>query len=128
MCIVMSVELHTCSYRTCHELYLSHTIGAVRRSSQCCRHSLQDRNTACVPVLWSLQELDCSLVGLHCSVLQSIPGGVPAQVSLQRQEELHVELARDDRLCIIYHHGNPGKEGAFRRYIDGYALHNVVGE
>ena len=122
MCIVMSVELHTCSYRTCHELYLSYTVGAVRRSSQCCRHS------PCVPVLWSLQELDYSLVGLHCRVLQSIPCGVPAQVSLQQQEELHVELACDDWLCIIYHHGNPGKEGAFRRCMDGYALHNVVGE
>ena len=62
---------------------------SVAAANVCCRHS------PCVPVLWSLQELDCSLVGLHCSVLQSIPGGVPAQVSLQRQEELHVELARD---------------------------------
>ena len=64
----------------------------VAAANVCCGHS------PCVPVLWSLQELDCSLVGLHCSVLQSIPGGLPAQVSLQQQEELHVELARDDML------------------------------
>ena len=65
---------------------------SVAAASACCGHS------PCAPVLWSLQELDYSLVGLHCSVLQSIPGGVSAQVSLQRQEELHVELARDDML------------------------------
>ena len=65
---------------------------SVAAANVCCGHS------PCVPVLWPLQELDYSLVGLHCSVLQSITGGVPAQVSLQRQEELHVELARDDML------------------------------
>ena len=65
---------------------------SVAAANACCGHS------PCVPVLWPLQELDCSLVGLHRSVLQSILGGVPAQVSLQRQEELHVELARDDML------------------------------
>ena len=95
---------------------------SVAAANVCCRHS------PCVPVLWSLQELDYSLVGVHCSVLQSIPGGLPAQVSLQWQEGLHVKLARDNRLCIICHHGNPGKEGAFRKCMDGYALHNVVGE
>ena len=47
------------------------------------------------------------MVGLNCDVLQAIPGGMPAQVSLQRQEELHVTLARDDMLYIIHHPGNP---------------------
>ena len=73
---------------TCH----TPLVLSVAAANACCRPS------PCVPVLWSLQELDCSFVGLHCSVLQSIPGGLPAQVSLQWQEELHVELARDDML------------------------------
>ena len=73
------------------------------------------------------------MVGLNCDVLQAIPGGMPAQISLQRQEELHVTLARDDMLYIIHHPGNPhhpsnpGDEEAFTMCLNGYLLHSVVG-
>ena len=59
MCIVMSVELHTCSYRTCDELYLSHTIGAVRRSSQC--------------VLWAQPLCSCPVVPAGAGLLLGRP-------------------------------------------------------
>ena len=59
MCIVMSVELHTCSYRTCNELYLSYTIGAVRRSSQC--------------VLWTQPLCSCPVVPAGAGLLLGRP-------------------------------------------------------
>ena len=79
-------------------------------------------------VILCLQELDYSLVGLHCGVLQSIPGGMPLPVSLHRQEKVGVTLTRDDMLYIIHHPGNPGEEGAFTKCLNGYLLHSVVGE
>ena len=59
MCIVMSVELHTCSYRTCNELYLSHTIGAVRGSGQC--------------VLWTQPLCSCPVVPAGAGLLLGRP-------------------------------------------------------
>ena len=61
-------------------------------------------------------------------MLQSIPGGMPAQISLQQQEELQVKLAPNDMLYIIHHPGIPGEKGAFRKCMNGYLLHKVVGE
>ena len=61
-------------------------------------------------------------------MLQTIPGGIPTPVSLQRQQELLITLAPEDMLYIIHYPGNPQGEGLFRRCMNGYPLHKVVGE